>query len=112
MPIVPKSTTVQMAIASLFASAFISFCVAITAAAPHMLAPEPISTALSLLSPKALAVKSAKQKVAKTIKAAYITPMVPTLAISLRLMLKPKSMMPSLKICFPAIATTPLLFKI
>ena len=77
-----------------------------------MLAPEPMSTALSLLSPKALAVKSAKQKVANTIKAAYITPRAPTLAIWLRLMLKPKSMMPSLKICFPAIATTPLLFKI
>ena len=77
-----------------------------------MLAPEPISTALSLLSPKALATKSAKQKVANTIKAAYITPRVPTLAISLRLILKPKSMIPSLKICFPAIATTPLFFKI
>ena len=77
-----------------------------------MLAPEPMSTALSLLSPKALAAKSAKQKVANTINAAYITPRVPTLAISLRLMLKPKSMMPSLKICFPAIATMPLDFKI
>ena len=77
-----------------------------------MLAPEPISTALSLLSPKALAAKSAKQKVANTINAAYITPRVPTLAIWLRLMLKPKSIMPNLKICFPAIATTPLDFKI
>ena len=81
-----------------------------TAAAPHMLAPEPMSTALSLLSPKNLAPTMAKEKVKNTIKAEYITPMVPTLAISLRLMLKPKSMMPSLKICFPAIAMTPLDF--
>ncbi|MCY1372792.1 hypothetical protein D9M69_600240 [compost metagenome] len=86
----PNTTTVATAIDTLCSSPRTTGCVAITAAAPQMALPAPMSAAVSRSSPsQRVPMRTARPKVSATIAIAISTPGQPTAPMSLSEMRKP-----------------------